>query len=320
MPLVEPHRALERNLAIGIHSVQRKYIRRLMPRKSLRRALHDLNARGRLALFMGAGVSMGCGLPSWEELIRRVLNEVWKHDPQLVDVLMAERNILAARHAKAKASTAFNRIVHKCLYENDISLSPCVEAIARSGIRHICNFNFDDLVEEALLANGIEPVVATPGENFESKHDRITVFHPSGMLPRFDRAAELDGARIVFSEDDYHNLYSDPYSWANVAQLALLTGFSVLFIGLSMQDPNLRRLIDVSRSRGFRNQHFAIFRDPTKGVDKSKRTQQTRLRKMIELDMKSLGVTAWFVDDHGKVAEIIRSISVPYDGEAESEG
>lgn len=287
-----------------------------MLRKSLRETLRDLNARGRLALFMGAGISMGCGLPSWRKLVRRVLNETWKRDPQLVEVLLAERSILGARYAKQKAAKTFNRIVHKCLYEGDITISPCVQAIARSGIRHICNFNFDDLVEDALLANGIDPVVATPGENFESKHDRITVFHPHGMLPRFDRGSELDNARIVFSEDDYHNLYSDPYSWANVAQLTLMTGFSVLFIGLSMQDPNLRRLIDVARTRGFRNQHFAVFRDPTKGVGRSEQAQQTRLRHMIELDMRSLGVTAWFVDRHETVAEILESISVPYEGDA----
>lgn len=287
-----------------------------MPRKSLRGTLKDLNARGRLSLFMGAGISMGCGLPSWEELVRRVLSETWKRDPTFVEVLLAERSILSTRYAKQKAGVKFNRLVHKCLYEGDVTISPCVHAIAQSGIRHICNFNFDDLVEDALLATGIEPVVASPGENFEAKHDRVTVFHPHGMLPRFDRDSELDNARIVFSEDDYHNLYSDPYSWANVAQLTLLTGFSVLFIGLSMQDPNLRRLIDVARSRGFRNQHFAVFRDPTIGAARSDEAQKAHLRHMIELDMRSLGVTAWFIDRHEVVAEVIQSISAPYDGDA----
>ena len=83
-----------------------------------------------------------------------------------------------------------------------------------------------------------------------------------------------------------------------------------------MEDPNLRRLIDVARTRGFRNQHFAVFRDPTKGVSRSDRLQQERFRQMIELDMRSLGITAWFVDRHDVVAEIIQSISIPNDGDA----
>src|SRR2546425_5670338 len=138
-----------------------------MSRKSLRGTLKDLNTSGRLALFMGAGISMGCGIPSWEELVRRVLTATWKRDPAFVEVLLAERSILSTRYAKQKAGDKFNRLVHKCLYEDEVTISPCVHAIAQSGIRQICNFNFDDLVEDALLATGIEPVVATPGENFE---------------------------------------------------------------------------------------------------------------------------------------------------------
>lgn len=262
---------------------------------------------------MGAGISMGCGLPSWEELVLRVLNKVWQRDPEMAEVLILERQVLATRYAKQKAGVQFNRIIHECLYAGDIAISPCIKAIATSGIRQICNFNFDDLVEEAFLTIGVEPAVATPIENCQPKHNGITVFHPHGMLPRFDRDLELDNSRIVFSEDDYHNLYSDPYSWANIVQLSLLTGFSVLFIGLSMQDPNLRRLIDLSRSKGFRNQHFAIFCDPTKHAPVSERSQQSRIRQMIELDLKSLGVTPWFINDYEQVTDILKSIAVPYE-------
>lgn len=255
---------------------------------------------------------MGCGLPSWTSLIKAVLMRIWQDDPEMVSLLLAERNTLASRYAKDKAGPVFNQIVHECLYDNDPIISSCVRAIAESGVAHICNFNYDDLLEEAIQTNGHDLVVAVPGEEFEFSHDKITIFHPHGMLARFDKKAEIENKKIVFSEDDYHNLYSDPYSWANIAQLSLLAGYSVLFVGLSMQDPNLRRLIDVSRSRGFKNRHFAIFRDPITSSDLIERSKQSRLRELIELDMKSLGVIAWFIEDHNKLPEIIRSISVPY--------
>ena len=77
-----------------------------------------------------------------------------------------------------------------------------------------------------------------------------------------------------------------------------------------MQDPNLRRLIDTVRSRGFRNQHFAVFRDPTKGKKGEALQQVQAQRALIDLDMKSLGVTPWFVDTYAKIDEIVENIRV----------
>jgi hypothetical protein len=176
-----------------------------MTRRSLWRVVKELNADGRLALFVGAGVSMGCGLPGWSDLVSRVLATTWKDQPELAELLLKDKNILAARYARQKAGTKFNRIVHDALYREDVELSRCVWAIARSGIRQICTFNFDDLLAEALLTDGTECVIATPDEPFRSTHEGITVYHPHGILPRLYRDGELDSAKIVFSEDDYHN-------------------------------------------------------------------------------------------------------------------
>lgn len=250
---------------------------------------------------------MGCGLPSWDELVRRVVGGVWSHDPAFAAELLTKPNGLAARYSKRKAGARFNAIVHDCLYRDDLSLSATVQAIAASGIDNICTFNFDDLLEEAFQIEGREPDIATPNEGFTSRDRGIRIFHPHGFLSRFHEAGDIETAKIVFSEDDYNALYSDPYSWANISQLMLLCGFSVLFIGLSMQDPNLRRLIDVSRARGFNQQHFAIFKDPMRGADDKERAR--KLRQLTELDLRNLGVTPWFVDDHSTIAEILGSIS-----------
>lgn len=281
--------------------------RRLKSHNSLWRVVRGINAEGRLALFVGAGVSMGCGLPSWDTLVERVLVEVWRQQPHFALHLIRQRHLLATRYARQKIGNHFNEIVHECLYRDQVTLSPCVRAIARSGIKKICTFNFDDLIEEALQTEGKRSTGF--GSALISKHDDIYVYHPHGILPRFYQNTEIESSHIVFSEDDYHGLYSDPYSWANVIQLHLLTVYSVLFIGLSMQDPNLRRLIDIARTRGMRNQHFAVFRDPTKGVSGEESNEQKLVRQMIEMDMKSLAVTPWFVDSYDKLGEILEAIA-----------
>ncbi len=279
-------------------------------RKSLWRIIKTLNEEGRLALFIGAGVSMGCGLPSWKELVDKVVRDAWHSQPLVADHLTNGTNLLAARYAKHKKGVKFNQLVHKSLYAGDIEISRCVWAIARSGIKQICNFNFDDLLIEALLTDGTECVSATPDEPFEARINKVTIFHPHGALPRFYKAEELDSASIVFSEDDYHALYSDPYSWANIVLLSLFANHSVLFIGLSMQDPNLRRLIDTVRNRGFRNQHFAIFQDPTVGKAGDALAEAKGQKTLIQMDMRSLAINPWFVDSYDKIAEILENIKV----------
>ncbi|CAN7378748.1 SIR2 family protein [Variovorax sp. LjRoot178] len=272
--------------------------------------MRTLNRQGALSLFVGAGISMGCGLPSWDELVRRVISEVWARDKAMAAELLRKPNGIASRYSKRQAGGGFNEIVKSCLYQDDLVLSPTIEAIAGSGIKNICTLNFDDLLEEAFQIAGIEADVATPNEPLSLNQHGTKIFHPHGMLSRFHTADEIRSASIVFSEDDYHTIYAEPYSWSNIAQITLLSAFSVLFVGLSMQDPNLRRLIDLTRSRGFKHQHFAIFRDPTTGASGPDLEMQQRVRGMVELDLKNLGVTPWFVDGHEKVANVLRSISV----------
>jgi hypothetical protein len=281
-----------------------------MARRSLWTVVKRHNAEGNLALFVGAGISMGCGLPSWEDSVSRVVAKAWKGQPDLIQLLTTDRNILSARYAKKKLADKFNEAVYNALYDGTVEISACVKAIAKSGIRQICNFNFDDLIAEALLTEGIATQVVAPGQPFDACQDEVIVYHPHGILPRSHDEKEVADAKIVFSEDDYHNLYSDPYSWANITQLSLLTSKSVLFIGLSMQDPNLRRLIDIARNRGFTNQHFAVFKDPVFGQPKSSHAELQKLKSLIDIDMKSLGITPWFVDSYDKLTEILERCRV----------
>ena len=55
---------------------------------------------------------------------------------------------------------------------------------------------------------------------------------------------------IVLGEKEYHKIYQEPYNWGNIEQLHALNRNVCFFIGLSMNDPNLRRLIDGSNEDG----------------------------------------------------------------------
>src|SRR5690606_3210495 len=117
--------------------------------------LRMLNKRGKVALFVGAGLSHGCGLPSWEQLIDRILNQAYKDDPQNAsEALQHFSPAIKARTLRTSLGKNFNQAVADSLYETSYAPSSAVLEIAQSGIRRICTYNFDDILEEAYATDG----------------------------------------------------------------------------------------------------------------------------------------------------------------------
>ena len=55
--------------------------------------LKKLHQDGKLCLFVGAGISKSCGLPDWNELSVRVIEETWPDRGEIGDALfLAEHN------------------------------------------------------------------------------------------------------------------------------------------------------------------------------------------------------------------------------------
>ena len=63
-------------------------------------------------------------------------------------------------------------------------------------------------------ANSRQRTSASATESFEAEKNAKTTI------------TLICNSRIMLSEDDYHSLYSEPNSWANVLQLSLLTSKS----------------------------------------------------------------------------------------------
>jgi hypothetical protein len=53
---------------------------------------------------------------------------------------------------------------------------------------------------------------------------------------------------VIFTERNYHELTETVFHWALTEIVTHLRHHTVLFIGLSMSDPNVRRLLDACRN------------------------------------------------------------------------
>ena len=125
-----------------------------------------------------------------------------------------------------------------------------------------------------------------------------------------DQLRQIIG-NFVFSEDEYHTEYSDPYRWSNMTMINQLGRYSGLFVGLSLQDPNLRRLIDVTHRQYPDIANYAIVPRKSAKVDAhdSKQSILTELFEKVESEsFEDIGVhviwTESFEDIPDKILEI----------------
>jgi hypothetical protein len=247
----------------------------------LRTVLHQALQDGRLVLFLGAGVSLEYGLPPWRSLVldllfehvadgsplrqlainyRRAVSD-WLADylaygPTVLsrlieDVVHARAYVSASDQAAARAQ--FLKVIQSSLYEEvrvpkgRTTLQAIARLIASKPDRMpaIITFNFDDLLEQELKRQNI---LHQPVYSFERpKHGLVPVIHAHGYIPQ---RGEPPAANIVFTERDYHALTEGVFHWALTEVVWHLRHHTVLFVGLSMSDPNLRRLLDAALTPG----------------------------------------------------------------------
>lgn len=207
----------------------------------------------KISFFLGAGVSMDAKLPSWNTLLERLLkqssgkpfSQINEANVASITKACGDSSIITGRYVRNGYETndEFAIRIHKALYEKK-EHSNLVDAICKAiktqKISQVITYNYDDLIEQGLSQDEYYPVFCKnrPSDN------RMPIFHVHGMLSE-DKS---NFSYPILSEKDYHDLYKEPHNSSNVVQLYALNNTVCYFIGFSMSDPNLRRLLDFSRS------------------------------------------------------------------------
>jgi NAD-dependent SIR2 family protein deacetylase len=288
---------------------------------------------GNLTLFCGSGISFDAGIPTWNSLLRSLLKAVYSDNPDIPDLdarlaslFQKKINVsplILAQYLKTLLGRKFTSTVRDTLYKNCEGKSKIVEAISdlsrqkrnRKPLKAIITFNFDDLIEECLFKDKIEfKSIFTEGERY--KDEEIPIYHPHGYLPRNKNLTSKN--EIVFSEDAYHTQFIDPFSWSNLIQLNHLNNSTCLFIGISLTDPNMRRLLDVSirkNGKGEKNHYIIkkryIIEDlfPDSSMFRSNDIKTLPIIENIEeQDANNLGFNVIWINQFKEIPEILMEI------------
>lgn len=308
----------------------------------LLRKLSDKYRSNGLVLVVGSGVSKSIDLPTWRELLSNLRADVAADLLQAsVDVEVSDREwngalnaieyqanraggseLILAREIKDHFKGDFEKSVQNRLYQSirgplKRSQLPRSELFAAltwlcrahrssKGIRAVVNYNFDCLLESYLKKDrqSVSPIAGPGGRRDDS--DGLPMYHVHGYLPDPNSSAEV--GRIVFSEDDYQELYRYQLSWSTLIQLGLMTRYSCLFVGLSMNDPNLRRLLNVSHELSPKVRHVALLSSRIAKGEAATKASTGLLERAGANSLAQLGVDVVWFNGHRQVPAAIRSI------------
>ncbi len=194
------------------------------------RKIREAIDRNKLVVFVGAGVSMNSGLPSWSGLIKQFALSMdidSNKDFNSEDYLRIAQYYYNQRGMKEY----YDAIIK----EFDVSLNPNLihEYILRMLPHHIVTTNYDDLLEQAVENNILFYDTVC--------QDCDLPYTPNGRL-LIKMHGDLKLKNIVLKEDDYL-MYSNNFRLIETFIKSLFANYTVLFIGYSLQDYDLKLII-----------------------------------------------------------------------------
>ncbi len=259
--------------------------------------LHELYEAESLDVLVGAGPSIAVGLPDWDELCRRLVSEYCLLGVAPGDIDSRQRSarkaatlygtltrdVAADLVYRGTRDDAFPRLLSKALYgaftrehvkPNATHMELAAMAAKAKG-RVLHTLNYDPLLEMALAY--LDP--ATRGDfraHYEayrrptdparpqSPSSELRVDHVHGWVEWLDDHQLPPGmpshrGPLILTESHYQALAAEPNAPINRTLDQLLEG-ELLVVGLSLSDPNLKRLLYKRRPELRQGRVFVVLR------------------------------------------------------------
>lgn len=254
----------------------------------LRQRLHSDNMLG---LCLGAGVSADFSFPTWPELIRRIAEHEDIQGTSLLKIsqsLTSQSQFLFQKYKQSlmargedtgdevfdhrHAALGWLDIMHKCLYDgaktNDDQLKShpflwnLIPLIKQSAMT--VNYNFDDTIERMIYLQNEENMSEIDDKGFEVawqpsiqfRRHKGVIYHPNGFLPY--RKTDGFSEQIIFMDREFADQLIDVGGGHYSCLLNHLSKNTLLFLGLSLNDTNLKHLLRISARNNPGSFHYHI--------------------------------------------------------------
>ena len=186
--------------------------------------------RHRLALFLGAGVSIGAGAPSWEALLEQMAAQAGICGDELGrfrGLTLLDRAALVERRLERDADV--KQLAARLVHRKYASLTHFL--LAGLPVSEVVTTNYDDLFERASAS--ICEVSVLPHRPLSTAPRWILKLHGCVSAPD----------SIVLTRKDYLRYAQHRQALAGIVQALLITR-RLLFVGFGLGDDNFHRIAD----------------------------------------------------------------------------
>lgn len=263
---------------------------------------------GRIAPFVGAGLSRACGYPMWGEALRKIAQKLEGLAVQDIEPLMATYDYLQAAQVLHDAAADQVRHFIKTEFRQRGAISGPVKLLPQLANGCIVTTNFDTVIED-LFREGGQPLDGymhgtQAGNNFVQRLLR----GERCILKLHGDAGQ--GNTHVFTRSQYQAAYGEPFAFQNQLPRALRQIFishSLLFLGCSLeQDKTLDLFKAVVDEAAFEiPDHFALLNEPSTTPERARKEA-----RLLQLKIRPL----WYATpadadgrpDHSLLEQILK--------------
>jgi len=190
----------------------------------------------------------------------------------------------------------------------------------------IITFNADSLLHSLIIIFNIKYQSEKTGKyhhpiedyrkvtrTYQSWSDCIPIFHLHGSIsPTTESTNKTRDSRdsLIFLESSYNEVASSMYSWAQSTFLYYATNSKLIFIGLSMSDPNIRRWLSWTNQAYLRELNSVT---DEKGISlphlwiKTKSTS-INIQEFLDVSLRHMGVKIGFIPNYNSIEYILKKI------------
>lgn len=186
---------------------------------------------GRLVPFVGAGVSMGAGLPSWIGLLDGLIAEAGMEADRAALDRVDLRDRAALIQSRLGAGELERILLERLTAASRVALQH--QLLASLPVHEAASTNWDDLFERAWRDAGAARVAQLPFDGQTGADHWIVKLH--GTV----RGGQLHG--VVLTRDDYLRFGVERGALAGIVQSLLLTRH-MLFVGFGLSDETFHRI------------------------------------------------------------------------------